>query len=344
MRRLNGSRVGRCLASAAALTLLCAGSAVAAPGDKEEGGAREGQEVVARARAEAVVFEERGNGGGGPLTSTSRNWSPPPCWYAPTWSPEQLRDLADAAWDPTGQTGHAAAALGWMWNHYEQGEPYTDFNAEEAENGMWWGPVQNPAEPDLLERLSCTHIPFWVETGEIPEVENALSPEVLAELAYQRIRVPDTEIRLNPAAVDGQIVNLATWIWADGGAYDEVSVTARLESWDIWATTTARPTALRIDPGTEDARSHPPSGSCPIGGDGSVGAPFVRGTDEGAEPPCGLTYLRATHDGRPYSLTASVTWAISWQGSGDTGATLPDATFATTHELQVDEIQSIVRP
>ncbi|MDT0265226.1 hypothetical protein RM844_02860 [Streptomyces sp. DSM 44915] len=327
------------------LVLLLAGAAAADPIGRAGGGLDE-QDLSATAAAnpETIVFDERRNGDGGPLTTTSRNWSPPPCWYAPSWSPEQLRDLAEDSWDPSEQTGHAAAALGWMWNHYEGGDPYTDFNAEEAENGMWWGPVENPNEPDPLLRMDCSEIPFWVETGVVPDVERALSPAVLAELAYERIRVPDTEVALSPPEAAGQVVNLPTWVWAEAGDYAPVAVTATLTSWDLSATTTATPTALRIEPGTPDAETHPASGDCPIAADGSVGAPFVPGVDEDTTPPCGLTYLRATAGGASYPLTASITWTITWEGSDGSGGTLPDATFATTHDVQVNEIQSVVRP
>ncbi|KAB8167254.1 hypothetical protein FH609_012815 [Streptomyces sp. 3MP-14] len=327
------------------LLLLAAGTAAADPLTRT-GGSSEHGDVGAAASAQDVTFDESDNGDGGPLTTTARNWSPPPCWYAPRWNPDQLNEFAEEAWDPSTETGTAASALGWMWNHYDSGEPYTDFNAEEAGNGMWWGPVENPSEPDLLERTSCSEIPFWVENGVVPDVENALSPQVLAELAYERIRVPDTEVTFSPAALDGQVVNLPTWVWAESGDYDQVAVTATLESWDIWATTTARPTALTIEPGTPDAETHPASGSCPINEDGSIGTPYPAGDGDGEDaiPPCGLTYLRATHDAASYPLTASITWSIAWEGSGGTGGTLPDATFATTHEVQVNEIQSIVRP
>ncbi|MBB0228621.1 hypothetical protein FOE67_03620 [Streptomyces calidiresistens] len=154
-----------------------------------------------------------------------------------------------------------------MWRHYDGGNPYEDFNSEEAGNGMWWGAVQNPNEPDILARGSCSNIPFWVETGEVPDVEGALSPLILAELAYERIRVPETNITLSPEREDRQVVNLPTWIWADTGDFSPVAVTASLDGWDIWAT----------------------------------------------------------------------------EGSGDTGDTLPTAVFDTTHDIEVMEVQAVVR-
>lgn len=87
--------------------------------------------------------------------------------------------------------------------------------------------------------------------------------------------MPDTEIELNP---DGdQTVNLATWVWLDQAAFEPVSVTASLDDYGLWATTTATPTALTIEPGTSDARLHPASGECAVSGDGSIGEPTAGG-------------------------------------------------------------------
>jgi predicted heme/steroid binding protein len=60
------------------------------------------------------------------------------------------------------------------------------------------------------------------------------------------------------------------------------------------------------------------------------------------DTPCGIRYLRA-NNGTPYQLSASVTWQITWQGSNGTGGDLPDGTFETTQDMNVQEIQSINR-
>ena len=62
----------------------------------------------------------------------------------------------------------------------------------------------------------------------------------------------------------------------------------------------------------------------------------------GRTPQCGITYRRAT-DGKPYRLSASITWKISWQGSGGAHGALPDGTFETTQDMDVQEIQSVNR-
>jgi hypothetical protein len=110
----------------------------------------------------------------------------------------------------------------------------------------------------------------------------------------------------------------------------------------VWAETTAKPVALHLEPGTEDAETLPASGDCEINDDGSIGSPYRKG-DAGKTPPCGITYLRAS-SGEPYQLKASVTWEISWEGSGGAGGgDLPNGTFASNQDMAVQEVQSVNR-
>lgn len=44
-----------------------------------------------------------------------------------------------------------------------------------------------------------------------------------------------------------------------------------------------------------------------------------------------------------YALKATLTWEISWTGAGGTAGDLPNGTFATTTDVQVQEIQSVNR-
>ncbi|MFB6557284.1 hypothetical protein ACFCWX_46490, partial [Streptomyces sp. NPDC056405] len=48
-----------------------------------------------------VVFDRSKNGSGdsaGALAS-STSWSPPPCWYAPKYTPEQLQEHLEPIWE-----------------------------------------------------------------------------------------------------------------------------------------------------------------------------------------------------------------------------------------------------
>nr|WP_217140647.1 hypothetical protein [Streptomyces sp. AC627_RSS907] len=293
------------------------------------------------------------NGGTGNVASTDVNWSPPPCWYAPYLGAKDFKkkmsaQIEEAASTP-GMGGTAAAAIGETKRHYEddfgwEDTPgYKDYNVAKDGKGMFWAGVENPNEPDILKRSSCTDLPFWVDNGEAPppQYEEAITPEILAALAYQHMQLPDTKVSLAPEATTK--VNLPTWAWLDKAVFDEVQATAMINApgFNLTATTTAKPVSLKLEPGTPDAETYPASGECTINADGSIGEPYAKGQADQA-PPCGIKYLRSSGDGT-YNLQATITWEIAWTGTGGAGGDLPDGTFGNAQAVTVQEIQAINR-
>ncbi|GGL13866.1 hypothetical protein GCM10010094_88470 [Streptomyces flaveus] len=288
-------------------------------------------------------------GNSGSISSTDVNWEPPPCWYEPVFTPEQLKEFSE-----TSGQGYVSPHVSWygegLWtDHYRDGKDATNWNDDElstakgydnynlGQDGYFWrGVAPDTADP---ESWNCDRVMFWQDAGEIPDVPNTPTPQTLAEYAYDKVKVPDTEIELKPEAKS--TVNLPTWVWLDKGTFQEVEVRAELPNTNLWAETTAKPVALHLEPGTEDAETFPASGDCEINDDGSIGTPYRTGDGE-KTPPCGIRYLRATN-GEPYELSASVTWEITWEGAGGTGGDLPNGTFETTQDMNVQEIQSINR-
>jgi hypothetical protein len=346
------------LTLALSTVLLTAPNAAAEPVDFVKGGGTEakggndstGIYAAARIQYSGSVTKD---GSTGNVAPADVNWTPPPCWYAPYLGAKDFKkkmseDLKRQLNTP-GMGGTAASALGQAKRHYEDefgwdGSPgYKDYNVENDGKGMFWAGVENPNEPDYLKRTSCTDLPFWVENGEAPPAryEEAIKPEMLAALAYQHMQLPDTKVTLAPEAETK--VNLPTWAWLDKAVFDEVQATAAINvpGFNIQATTTAKPVALKLDPGTEDAETYPASGECAINADGSIGEPYAKGkADE--TPPCGLKYLRSSGNGT-YKLQATITWDIAWTGTGGTGGDLPDGTFGSEQAVTVQEIQSVNR-
>ncbi|WP_055532595.1 hypothetical protein [Streptomyces graminilatus] len=292
-------------------------------------------------------------GSTGNVTSADVNWTPPPCWYAPylgakAFKKKMSESIGEAKNTP-GMGGTAGAAIGDVRRHFEDDYGWTDtpgykdYNVDKDGDGMFWAGIENPDEPDVLKRTSCTDLPFWVDNGEAPppQYEEAISPEILAGLAYQHMRLPDTRVTLAPAA--NTKVNLPTWAWLDRAVFDEVRATASLDvlGFNIQATTTAKPVSLKLEPGTEDAETYPASGECPINADGSIGEPYTTGRSN-QTPPCGIRYLRSSGDGT-YRLRATITWAIAWTGTGGTGGGLPNGTFGGEQAIAVQEIQAVNR-
>ncbi|MFU2340835.1 hypothetical protein [Streptomyces albidoflavus] len=336
------------VATAALVLVLCNVSpAVAGIGvDRPPaGGGQKNDDIYAQ--VEVIKYDTSKNGNGpsaGPVAAVQADWSPPPCWYAPKWTPDELRDYYQRTYHAIVHDPGMPPEARNKWNeerhNYIDGD-YEDFNQEKDGEGMWWGAVQNPNAP-FEEQFACDRVPFWADNGETPDVENIITPEILAGLAYEQIKVPGTEVTLAPGGKSK--VNLPTWAWLDGGEFKPVAVTASLAvgGLDMSATTTATPKSLRIEPGTKDTRLHPASGECTINGDGSIGEPYAKGKAD-QDPPCGVTYLRSSGDGS-YAMEATVTWEISWTGTGVAAPqALPDGTFGNEQAVEVEEIQSINR-
>ncbi|RMB81178.1 hypothetical protein [Streptomyces shenzhenensis] len=284
-----------------------------------------------------IVYDRSKNGSGssvGPVASAT-TWTPPACWYAPKYTPDQLKAHLEPIW--------AAESTGYEWDaqqrdRYVEGHPYTDFNKDKADDGYWWDSYVNRDFPPGWDK--CKEPYFWVDKDDPPpaDIQNAVTPRILGELAYNEIRVPTTKVNLAPA--DTTKVNLATWAWLDGAEFKPVSVTASIPVLGISATTTAEPVSLKIDPGTADAVTYPASGVCRISG-GGIGEPYAKGKAE-RTPPCGVKYLRSSGDGS-YQLRATVTWEIHWTGSDGDGGPLPDGTFGAPQDVVVQEIQAVNR-
>ncbi|WP_398655303.1 hypothetical protein [Streptomyces kanamyceticus] len=288
----------------------------------------------------------------GELASVDPNWQPPACWYEPVFSPKQLKAAV-----ATGEGGLVNAHVWWsngLWvDHYEKGKSDTDFdpnvpggstadgykNYNIGKKGMFWRSTVRKDMYQDSKAWDCGRIMFWQAAGTIPKDKNAPTPETLAAFAYDKIKVPDTEIELKPHA--RSTVNLPTWVWLDKGTFKGVEVRADLPGTGLWAVTTAKPVALHLDPGTEDAQAYPASGDCQINADGSIGTPYAKGAAD-ADPPCGINYLRAT-SGEPYQLKASINWDISWKGTGGAHGDLPDGTFETSQDMSVQEVQAVNR-
>ncbi|MGW0909332.1 hypothetical protein [Streptomyces sp. NPDC002853] len=299
---------------------------------------KEGDTLTALAK---ITYRSSGGGkGGGPITSVDTNWTPPACWYAPEWKAGEFRDYRQRLYFTARHDPDAPRDVLGDMSDQNQAYAKDGYNVDKEKDGMWWGAQQNP-NASMADQFACDREPFWVENGETPDVPQAIKPEILAELAYNQIKVPGTKVTLAP---DGPSkVNLPTWAWLDKGDFQPVSVTASLDvpGLHIEATTTAKPTALSIKPGTEDAVRIPASGKCEMNDDGSIGEPYAKGkADE--EPPCGVTYQRSSGNGT-FNLQATATWDVTWTGTGGTGGDLPDGEYGNDQPVTVEEVQSVNR-
>jgi hypothetical protein len=322
------------------------------PADKPSGGSANQNIYASATHSQIKVRQIKGptSGKRGSLAPVDSNWKPPACWYEPVFTAEGLKGFVDKA-DGNGDVGVHESWYGKrLWtDHYDDGKPETNFDDTQStapgyknynigKKGYFWRSVA----PDDTDPASwdCGRIMFWQDDNTVPKIPHAPTAKTLAEYAYDKVKIPDTKIELKPQGKS--TVNLPTWVWLDKGTFQDVTVRAELPNTGLWAETTAKPVALHLEPGTDDAETYPASGDCTFKDDGSIGTPYKTG-DADKTPPCGITYLRAT-SGEPYRLKASVTWQITWKGSGGTGGNnLPNGTFETTQDMNVQEIQSVNR-
>jgi enoyl reductase len=270
-----------------------------------------------------------------------QGWTPPSCWYEPRTASE-IRDYVEGKlqdWQslPDEDIDRTRTRL---TDHYRDGQPYRNYNLAVADDGVFWVGVVNPERRDDPGALTCSGYGVWAEHDEpVPVGELAVTAQMLAEAAYEWLPLPEVDLALSPDVELPQVVNLATWIWQESGV-EEVSATASLDRLGLAVTTTATPVSLALDPGAADATVHAEDGRCSVNADGSIGQAWESGR-ESEIPPCGVTYHRA---GEGFELTATVTWSVSWTGTGQaTPERLPDALMETSHTLTVREVQTIVR-
>ncbi|MFE0099858.1 hypothetical protein [Streptomyces sp. NPDC059009] len=310
------------------------------------GGVKQENKREGKTLASRITFKgaTQGSGGKSGRMVPVGNWSPPACWYEPYSADEFATDTErgyDLVANDPKQPSYARRSVYEFRNIYKDGK-YKNYNKGKADEGSWW--VARRDEDRWMEDAAqkCNKQPFWVKNGEPADDPNAVNPEILAELAYNKIKLPDTEVTLAPKNTTK--VNLPTWAWLDKAKFKKVSVTAALHAQgvNIEATTTAKPVSLRLEPGTKDAETYPASGECVINADDSIGEPWARGKGN-QEPPCGVRYLRAS-SGAPYKLKATIMWEVSWTGTGVDGAQpMPNGAFGAEQNVVVEEVQAINR-
>lgn len=178
--------------------------------------------------------------------------------------------------------------------------------------GLWRAGIQG-----------CSPIP--VPKASKPSV----SPAQLAAQAWRQLRLPVPRVRTAPPRGSDGLVGLAEWFWVTNWT----SHSGHVQAGDVWATVTARPAGLRVDPGL----------GRPIVCTGA-GTAFDRTRPADAQhSDCSFTYERSSAGlaRSAYQVTVTVTWGGTWVGSGGTGGSLPALARSTTFPLRVAEGQAV---
>lgn len=156
-----------------------------------------------------------------------------------------------------------------------------------------------------------------------------VSPEVLARQARERLNLPEVRIRMNPPG--DQLVNLPIWLALDPSSWRAQSATASVPG--VSVTAAARPVTVSWSMGDGTTRT--------CEGPGTAWKP---GTDpRAASPDCGHVYRRSSAGaaGGAYTVSATVTWEVTWAGAGQSG-TVPGLETTGQVQTRVRESQTVV--
>jgi hypothetical protein len=165
-----------------------------------------------------------------------------------------------------------------------------------------------------------TSAPMWID-GPAPTVD----PAEIAQQAVAQLALPRPDVAVNPNPPARQFTYFPTWLWLDDSSWASQSATASVPGLSV--TAVAKPTKLVFSPGdgTKGVRCT------------GRGTPWTSGLDpDQKSPTCGHTYTKPGS----FTITATVTWQISWAGGGQTGS-VPDLTTTSTRTLIVTESQGL---
>lgn len=175
----------------------------------------------------------------------------------------------------------------------------------------------------------CSAVPVPTDSGGAPPAPT-VSPAQLAAQAWQQLRLPLPNVATAPPRSSNGLVGLTEWFWVTNWT----SRSNQVQAGGVWATVTAQPTGLTINPGAGQ-----PSINCP-----GHGTAYDRTRPADTQRSnCSYTYVRSSA-GLPrsaYQVTATVTWSGTWVGSGGTGGTLPSLARSATFPMRIAEGQSV---
>jgi hypothetical protein len=157
------------------------------------------------------------------------------------------------------------------------------------------------------------------------------APGVLAQLAVRYLVLPSPVIRSSPAPGDLQLTRLPVWLWISQAAWAPRSRTASVPGESVTATATPVTAAWRTGDGTTVICRGP-------------GIPYSsRYAPQSASPDCGHMY-RSSSAGQPggaYHLTVTITWRVTWTGTGGAGGVLAPLSTTAAAAFRVAESQAL---
>jgi hypothetical protein len=170
----------------------------------------------------------------------------------------------------------------------------------------------------------------WLETGTAP---GPATPPTLATLALQvvkQLNLPGFAIDASPSPGADQLVGLPSWLWLAGANWQPTTATAAVPGESVTAVATPTTVTWNLGDGTTLVCNGP-------------GTPYeASDAPNQASPTCGHTFA-ASSAGQPndaFTVTATISWSVTWAGEGKTG-TVPNLDTTATTPMRVAAIESL---
>jgi hypothetical protein len=173
--------------------------------------------------------------------------------------------------------------------------------------------LPKPPKGDKWASITCPgNNPFQGVTLVSANGTPAVTPQELLQIAIGELRVPVLQPGTAPPPGKDGLVGLPEWFWIPAAQWQPASVT--VSAGPVFATATATPVQLTFDPG-----GGLPGASC--AGPGTAYSAAAAGNQAAN---CTYTYQQssALQPGGAYPAAVTVTWRVTWIGSGGTGGTL----------------------
>jgi hypothetical protein len=140
-----------------------------------------------------------------------------------------------------------------------------------------------------------------------------ITPQQLLQQALSELQIPTLRPSTAPPRGKDALVGLPEWFWVPAADWHPRSVT--VSAGPVWATATATPVGLSLEPG----------GGLPAVGCRGPGIAYKPGKPASEQrSPCSYVYDQSSvgQPGNAYQASVIITWRVSWTGSGGAGGVL----------------------
>lgn len=171
---------------------------------------------------------------------------------------------------------------------------------------------------------------IFFSAQEPEEDEPAIDPAVLAQQAIDSMLLKGPAIGIVPEPGKTGLLGMPVWMWTETGPSTYGPTSATASAGDVTVTATARVSKIVWEMGDGSTVT------CE-----SAGTPYKSSYGKRKSPDCGHLYEESSagEPGGEFTVTATSTWAIEWEGGGESGT---DSEVRTSEvQIQVGEAQVV---